>query len=173
MQVKVLQNALREHSAMLSTFIKLPFVLKTIFLYIFEWPLKTGFTVVFHQFHFQATTARMELILPHSLYVLQDSTVPWAVWHQVTAPRGLSVAHQLSPVLFHPFHFQATTARMELILPHSLCVLQDRTVPWAVWHLVTVPLGHSVAHQHWQTRVNVLIVPQAITVPIQVGLNYI
>ena len=42
---KVLQNAPREHSAILLTFIKLPFVFKTFVLYIFEWPLKTGFTV--------------------------------------------------------------------------------------------------------------------------------
>ena len=34
-----------EHSAILSTFIKLPFVIKTFVLSIFEWPLKTGFTV--------------------------------------------------------------------------------------------------------------------------------
>ena len=35
-----------EHSAILSTLIKLPFVIKTFVLSIFEWPLKTGFTVV-------------------------------------------------------------------------------------------------------------------------------
>ena len=34
-----------EHSEMLSSFIKLPFVFKTFVLFIFEWPLKTGFTV--------------------------------------------------------------------------------------------------------------------------------
>ena len=34
-----------EHSAILSTFIKLPFVIKPFDLSIFEWPLKTGFTV--------------------------------------------------------------------------------------------------------------------------------
>ena len=34
-----------EHSAILSTFIKLPFVIKTCVLSIFELPLKTGFTV--------------------------------------------------------------------------------------------------------------------------------
>ena len=34
-----------EHSAILSTFIKLPFVVKIFVLSIFEWPLKTGFTV--------------------------------------------------------------------------------------------------------------------------------
>ena len=40
-----MQNAPREHSAILWTFIKLPFVFKTFVLPIFEWPLKTGFTV--------------------------------------------------------------------------------------------------------------------------------
>ena len=35
-----------EHSAILSTFIKLPFVFKTFVLSIFEWPLKTGFAVI-------------------------------------------------------------------------------------------------------------------------------
>ena len=35
-----------EHSAILSTFLKLPFVIKIIVLSIFEWPLKTGFAVV-------------------------------------------------------------------------------------------------------------------------------
>ena len=33
------------HSAILSTFIRLPFVIKTFVLSIFEWPLKTGFAV--------------------------------------------------------------------------------------------------------------------------------
>ena len=35
----------QEHSAILSTFIELPFVIKTFVLSIFEWLLKTGFTV--------------------------------------------------------------------------------------------------------------------------------
>ena len=34
-----------EHSAILLTFIKLPFFIKTFVLSIFKWPLKTGFTV--------------------------------------------------------------------------------------------------------------------------------
>ena len=39
-------NYPREHSAILSTCIKLPFVFKTFVLsHDFEWPLKTGFTV--------------------------------------------------------------------------------------------------------------------------------
>ena len=35
-----------EHSAIPSTCIKLPFVIKTFVLSIFEWPFKTGFTVL-------------------------------------------------------------------------------------------------------------------------------
>ena len=35
-----------EHSAILSTFIKLPFVIKIFVLSSFEWPLRTGLTVL-------------------------------------------------------------------------------------------------------------------------------
>ena len=42
----MLQNAPREHSAMLSTFIKLPFVVKAFALSIFEWSFKTGFSLL-------------------------------------------------------------------------------------------------------------------------------
>ena len=44
-----MQNAPREHSAIRSTFIKLQFVFKNLVLYIFEWPLKTGFTVAHYK----------------------------------------------------------------------------------------------------------------------------
>ena len=36
----------REHFATLSTFIKLPFVIKMFVLSIFEWPFYTGFTLI-------------------------------------------------------------------------------------------------------------------------------
>ena len=39
---------LPEYSAILLTFIKLPFVIKTFVLSVFEWLLKTGFTVLAH-----------------------------------------------------------------------------------------------------------------------------
>ena len=45
MQVKSIAECSREHSAILSTFIKLPFVVKTFVLSIFEWPFYTDFTV--------------------------------------------------------------------------------------------------------------------------------
>ena len=44
-----------EHSAILSTFIKLPFVTRNFVLSIFEWPLKAGFTV--HCFRIQPPEA--------------------------------------------------------------------------------------------------------------------
>ena len=42
----MLQNAPKERSAVLLTCIKLPHGFKTFILSIFEWPLKTGFTVL-------------------------------------------------------------------------------------------------------------------------------
>ena len=45
MQAKVLQNAPKGAFCNIFDFIKLPFVFKTFVLSIFEWPLKTGFTV--------------------------------------------------------------------------------------------------------------------------------
>ena len=46
MQAKSIAECSTEHSAILSTFIKLPFVIKIFVLSSFECPLKTGFTVV-------------------------------------------------------------------------------------------------------------------------------
>ena len=46
MQVQIIAEC-SKHSAILSTLIKLPFFFKIFVLSIFEWPLKTGFTV-FH-----------------------------------------------------------------------------------------------------------------------------
>ena len=51
-----------EHSAILSTFIKLQFAFKTFVLSIFEWPLKTGFTV-----------ERFFKVLPHTVVVLHNT----------------------------------------------------------------------------------------------------
>ena len=46
-----MQNAPREHSAIFSTFITLPLVFKTFVLSVFEWLLKTGFTVFAMVYH--------------------------------------------------------------------------------------------------------------------------
>ena len=42
--------------AILSTFNKLPYVFKTFVLSIFEWPLKTGFTVLWSRSNFKRDT---------------------------------------------------------------------------------------------------------------------
>ena len=46
MHVKKIRNAPREHSAILSTFIKLLLIFKTFVLFMFEWSLKTGLNVL-------------------------------------------------------------------------------------------------------------------------------
>ena len=47
MQVKsIAEYSPLEHSAIILTFVKLPFVIKFFVLSIFEWPLKTGFIIV-------------------------------------------------------------------------------------------------------------------------------
>ena len=48
-----------EHSAILSTCVKLPFSIKTFVSSVFEWPLKTGFTVCWFP--------------PHSVVYISDS----------------------------------------------------------------------------------------------------
>ena len=66
----------REHSAILSTFIKLPVVIKTFVLFIFEWLFYTGLTVrvypphlvailsVCHHFTIQTEKKNLELTRP-------------------------------------------------------------------------------------------------------------
>ena len=44
-EVKSIAECSKEHSAILSTFSKLQFVIMIFVLSVFEWPLKTGFTV--------------------------------------------------------------------------------------------------------------------------------
>ena len=52
MQVKYCRMLLGEHSAILLTCFRLPFVIKILVLAILEWPLKTGFTVHIVHIHF-------------------------------------------------------------------------------------------------------------------------
>ena len=52
---------LQEHSAKLSTFVKLPFVIKIFVLSIFEWPFYTGFTVpIRYSVHLTCSFSRMK-----------------------------------------------------------------------------------------------------------------
>ena len=48
-----------EHSAILSTFNKLPFVIKICVLSIFEWPLRLGFTVCTNGLFFRFDTINL------------------------------------------------------------------------------------------------------------------
>ena len=65
-----------EHSALLSTFIKLQFVIKIFVLSIFEWPLKTGFTVCSNEIfssRFKSITIRKFLSQTMEEYGLKRS----------------------------------------------------------------------------------------------------
>ena len=65
MQVKKIAECSNgEHSAILLTFIKLPFVIKIFVLSIFEWPFYTGFTVYFpKKQHFYLRVALLKYIM--------------------------------------------------------------------------------------------------------------
>ena len=56
-----MQNAPREHSAILSTCIKVPSAFKTFVLSIFDWLLKTGFTVLVHYRWYKNTRELLSL----------------------------------------------------------------------------------------------------------------
>ena len=77
-----------EHSAILSTFIKLQFAIKTFVLSIFEWPLKTGFTEaeldIFsemvpkeesHKIHLHTTDDTLKVNLEHVCSNLQKELI--------------------------------------------------------------------------------------------------
>ena len=55
-----------EHSAILLTCIKLPHGFKTFVLSIFEWPLKTGFTVYDNSPSTKLAKAAVHMLLAHS-----------------------------------------------------------------------------------------------------------
>ena len=76
MQVKIITEC--SHSAILLTFIKLQFLIKTFVLSIFEWPLKTGFTVSL--FSFGIAHEVLVLIVYAQNYLSRDMGFP-AMWH--------------------------------------------------------------------------------------------
>ena len=106
---------LLEHSAILLTFVKLSFVMKTNFGLLFEWRLKTAFTVLkdFHVFShnrlgmvhciYQKITGlsfpiKMEFI--HNFLILANSAVPDKMLHTTAFQLGL---HCLQTYLFIGF----------------------------------------------------------------------
>ena len=64
-----------EHSAILSTFIKLPFVIKIFVLSIFEWPFYTGFTKVLLYIE--------DCLVITSLTLCILETPKWVIWQTV------------------------------------------------------------------------------------------
>ena len=65
----------REHSAILSTFIKVPVVSKTFVLSIFEWPFHTGFTV------FAKADKKEKMCLYVPLWSVNNPFLAW--WYSI------------------------------------------------------------------------------------------
>ena len=81
MQVKSIAECILH--AILSTFIKLPFIVKTFVLSIFEWPFKTGFT----EFHSNIKYNKIQH-KHHRLYVLDNRERSGSVVECLTGDRG-------------------------------------------------------------------------------------
>ena len=99
-----MQNALREHSAILSTFIKLPFVFKTFVLSIFEWPLKTGFTVHNHDVFFQSLVSQefvFMMVATIALSVMKMMNTTFLLELYITGTFGNIKV--IFPLIFHFF----------------------------------------------------------------------
>ena len=65
----------KEHSAILLTFIKLSFVFKTFVLFIFEWPLKTCFTVMSVLVCVDALYLHQQFFFDVKISTVQDSAL--------------------------------------------------------------------------------------------------
>ena len=92
-------NADQKYSAILSTFIKLPFVFKIFVLSIFEWPLKTGFTVhVWWKITFELRFEKTNNVDPDLPWHQEDPEV------SVQSDQSLHCLHEESWVLSYWVH---------------------------------------------------------------------
>ena len=107
-----------EHSAIHLTFIKLPFVIKIFVLSIFEWPLKTGFTVSPNvTFLMKAKACLINFSPVHSSFSFSFYEVLCVTDRERTSVDSVHVTHEIislnvtllvtsyeSENLFHKFH---------------------------------------------------------------------
>ena len=104
MQVKsIAEYSKGEHSAILSTFIKLPFVIndiKIFLLSIFEWPFYTGFTVCFLFCVFSSVEGERSSLPSFSgLFHYHIPTNTWTLLMEDCAELRSRIGHSM---LFHP-----------------------------------------------------------------------
>ena len=88
MEVKSIAES-SKHSAILSTFIKLPLVIKIFVLSIYEWPLKTGFTA--YCFYLALTSTKVTKNLRVSVIVF--SSPPHVINDDMTLSRRNAMVH--------------------------------------------------------------------------------
>ena len=82
-----------EHSATLSTFIKLPVVIKIFVLSIFEWPFYTGFT-------FTVLTTYMETCYLN-LHKTTFTKFVLALTNQISLDKSADDSHAISSIILH------------------------------------------------------------------------
>ena len=128
----------REHSAILSAFIKLPFVIKIFVLSICEWPLKTGFTVLYGNtwfavhLHLQGSNLRLQIedFNPLSVASLLSSKSMWflqtfcinifGIVHKNVEAQGQLSKTNL-PKIVIIFHHQFKHVFWVLLSTHNIC----------------------------------------------------
>ena len=110
---------LGEHSAILLTFIKVPFVIKIFVLSIFEWPFYTGFTVFIKSFFkFTCTAIRWAtgLILVRTLNLFHIFSSPEPKTHRIANSLHTTLASVSHLHVYQHFHtsFFKSTASFEI-----------------------------------------------------------
>ena len=107
-----------EHSAILSTFIMLPFVINIFVLSIFEWPLKTGFTVRCNFCkHFLRICACKCYCIKLPIYCDHN------VLYRIACIRILSVLQPYHPrPTFNPYYNLATPLGGDAVVTKGCCM---------------------------------------------------
>ena len=141
---KVVQNAFLGHSAILLTFIQLPFVFKTFVLSIFEWPLHTGFTVFFNcKFHIKVPAAMIiecfTLVLNCSLTLIE----PLKIWR---VGMGLNMFEDSFLTCISNWRYLAVQLNQEDIHPGGYISLRNIRDQWDSDIPYPYSLGRHLTH---------------------------
>ena len=132
MQVKSIAEC-SEHSAILSIFIRLPFVIKNLVLSIFEWPFYTGFTVLY--------VRKSKKSLHEQLGVFHANQTSMCLDPLLNLGRGWCRETGLSPpVKYFYWPFQGGTSFVD----HTFCVIYVLCL--ACFRVCSLlPCGHLLA----------------------------
>ena len=144
MQVKSIAECSKEHSAMLSTFIQLPFVIKMFILSIFEWPFYTGFTVECIHVGQKKTTLYLKLCELASMNALQFGVLyqPYGSHVPSSTEEGRLIEHKLKAL---EYSLCKTTEK----LFHDDCEFLDPGL--AYFWLLSIYIIYIIGHRREKT----------------------